>query len=347
MSSPTLPKRLIVFPSLGNNSLTLISIMNAIHFEGVRKGIESVVLIYDSLVKKKSNFPHLRSLLKDTKLQIDEIMIPEVNDILSKKIDYTPEDGDCVVVPALPIHLGIILEIICSEIQSVVGVNSMYVCFTKPQGNLIEWYRLTKMDDGTLKIEKSGHKIPFKSNLDWYFESVKSDKPDFSLHDTLLQSIIDSESEEDDLLSWIEQNQVLRLTNVSLEDIGFGFEKLAAACFQRHENIHDIAVNIKFGSERKNVTSREEDIVAIHKNGDLLYISCKFKWCKNIESCREKTLAEVERLKNLQLAFRIPKERITKILVTTTRANNLVSDCIDGVHVTNLAGIDDLLSTLD
>ena len=225
MSSRTLPKRLIVFPSVGNNPLTLNSIMNAIHFEGVRKGIESVVLLYDSLVKRKSNFSHLRSLLKDTKLQIDEIMIPEINDLLSEKIDYIPEDGDCVIVPALPIHLGIILEIICSEIESVVGVNSMYVCFTKPQGNLIEWYRLTKLDDGTLKIGKSGHEIPFKSNLDWYFESVKSDNPDFSLDNTLLQSIIDSESDENDLSSWIEEYQILQLTNVSIEDIGFGFEK--------------------------------------------------------------------------------------------------------------------------
>ena len=64
-------------------------------------------------------------------------------------------------------------------------------------------------------------------------------------------------------------------------------------------------------------TSREEDIVAIRKNGDLLYVSCKFAWCKNITLLWEKTLEEVDRLQNLQLAFNIPKEKITKILVTT------------------------------
>ena len=92
---------------------------------------------------------------------------------------------------------------------------------------------------------------------------------------------------------------------------------------------------------------REEDIIAIHKNGNLLYVSCKFAWCKNKQSCETKTMEEVHRLQNLQLAFNIPKERVTKMLVTTTKAHELVQDCIDGVYVTNLAGIDDLIAKLE
>ena len=125
------------------------------------------------------------------------------------------------------------------------------------------------------------------------------------------------------------------------------WRRLAAACFVRSRSIHDVSVNVEFGSERKELNARrEEDIIAIHNNGNLLYVSCKFAWCKNQGRCKSKTLEEVLRLENLQLAFNIPKERVTKILVTTTKARNLVQDCVNGVYVTNLAGIEDLIATM-
>ena len=80
----------------------------------------------------------------------------------------------------LPLHLGLILELITKEIESVVGINSVYIYFNKPQGNLIQWLRLRKLED-ELSIEKSAHELPFKSSIDWYFESVQSyERPNHS-----------------------------------------------------------------------------------------------------------------------------------------------------------------------
>ena len=93
--------------------------------------------------------------------------------------------------------------------------------------------------------------------------------------------------------------------------------------FPNNHAIHDVAVNIEFGSERKVLeVSREEDIIAIHKNGNLLYISCKFARCRNADTCRERTLKELDRLKNLHLAFKIPKRELLGILVTTRKRRN-------------------------
>ena len=350
MSSQTLPERLIIFPSIGNNPLTITSIMNALHFEGQQKSIKSVLLLYDSNVEKKSNFTHLRNMLKDTKLQIEEQKIPVINDMFSQEMNYVPKDGDCIVVPGLPLHLGIILDTICSEIISIVGINLIYVCFTKPQGNIVEWFRLTKQDNEALTIEKSVHVLPFKSSIEWYFESVQSHgKPSLIIDDMSLQSVIDSESRTSNLEDWLDEHNILELTKTkSNSDVGFALEKLAAACFARSRSIHDVSVNVEFGSQRRVLNvRREEDIIAIHKNGNLLYVSCKFAWCKNKQSCETRTMKEVHRLQNLQLAFNIPKERVTKILVTTTKAQELVQDCIDGVYITNLAGIDDLITSLN
>ena len=347
MNTITPPKRLIIFPSVGNNALTITSIMNAIHFPGQKESIESVLLLYDSHVEKKSKFRHLRKLIKHTNLNLSESRIPIINDLLSEKLDYTPQDGDCLVVPGLPLHLGLILELITKEIESVVGINSVYICLTKPQGNLIEWLRLRKLENGNLKIERSAHELPFKSSINWYFESVQSyERPESFLEKDLLQKIIDSESFCDDLEEWIDEHKILKLTGEKQH--GFAFEKLAAACFQSNHAIHDVAVNIEFGSERKVLeVSREEDIIAIHKNGNLLYISCKFARCRNADTCRERTLKELDRLKNLHLAFSIPKERVTRVLVTTSKAAKLVPNLREGVYVTNLSGIDDLIARLE
>ena len=79
MNTITPPKRLIVFPSVGNNALTITSIMNAIHFPGQKESIDSVLLLYDSHVEKKSKFRHLRKMIKNTNLNLSESKIPIIN----------------------------------------------------------------------------------------------------------------------------------------------------------------------------------------------------------------------------------------------------------------------------
>ena len=52
---------------------------------GQKESIESVLLLYDSHVEKKSKFRHLRKLIKHTNLNLSESRIPIINDLLSEK----------------------------------------------------------------------------------------------------------------------------------------------------------------------------------------------------------------------------------------------------------------------
>ena len=48
-------------------------------------------------------------MIKDTKLEVEEQKIPVINDLFSQEMNYVPKDGDCIVVPALPLHLELSL----------------------------------------------------------------------------------------------------------------------------------------------------------------------------------------------------------------------------------------------
>ena len=86
MNTITPPKRLIIFPSVGNNALTITSIMNAIHFM-VRKKASSLYYCYMILMlRKKSKFRHLRKMIKHTNLNLSESRIPIINNLLSEKL---------------------------------------------------------------------------------------------------------------------------------------------------------------------------------------------------------------------------------------------------------------------
>ena len=95
---------------------------------------------------------------------------------------------------------------------------------------------------------------------------------------------------------------------------------------------------------------REEDIIALTKNGNLIYASCKFKGranstIKTPQKITQKMQEEISRLDSLILPITFPKERIVKMLITTTPAMQLAGPTGD-VIVTNLHGLADVLKHL-
>ena len=322
--------------------------MNSLHFKGQKNSIKNVLLLYDKSVRKNTDIPQLREALGRLNLEIEEKEIPVINEFMVENINYQPLDGDCILVPSLQLHLATILDLIGKELESIIGISSAYICFTKPEGNLVQWIRVAKTEDSTLNIEVINHTLPYKSPIEWYFESgISYDVPELNLANYKLEKIIESEEKATNLGNWIEKEDLIEITDIkSKDEIGFGFEKLAACCINKSKSIHQTVMNVHFSSERRNIQSkREEDVIAIHKNGNLLYVSCKFKWCKNSVNCKNEILLEMDRIRNLQLPFKIPKQRITRMLVTTSKASELVSS--DGeVIVTNLAGLSQIIESL-
>jgi len=130
--------------------------------------------------------------------------------------------------------------------------------------------------------------------------------------------------------------------------VGRAFEKLANYCFYSHASIFsdNIATNVFFKSD-SNYTHREEDILAINQNNKLLVVSCKAAFNSRISSDQTKYLdKEIKRLNSLELPINFPKERIHKILVTSTPAVSKLGKEKNGVMITNLLGLDDLLSKI-
>ena len=348
MNSASVPRRLVVIAALQNNALTLTSIMNTLYFEGQKKSIRNVLILYDEFVEKNTDLEQLRTIIRQMNLEIEEQKIPLINELMHDKINYRPQDGDCIIVPGVQLHLALILDHLCKELESVVGIKTAYVCFTKPEGNLIQWIRVMKGKENKLEVVSREHTLPFKSSIKWYFDSnIRYDEPTLKLSNYKLDNLINSEKKSTDLEQWIADEEVIELTGVlSKNEIGFAFEKLAGACVQRNNSIHQVVMNVYFGSERKkNLAKREEDIIAIHKNGNLIYVSCKFKWCTNQNNCKSEMLTEIDRVRNLQLPFKVPKQRVTRMLITTTKAMNLISSD-DEVIVTNLAGLSSIIESL-
>ena len=98
-----------------------------------------------------------------------------------------------------------------------------------------------------------------------------------------------------------------------LDELGFAFEALVSDCFLRSNNIDQVISNVEFSSNKKELKRREEDIIALTKSGDLIVASCKF-YGRDTSGA----LNELDRIKNESFGFRIPRERLIRILVATS-----------------------------
>ena len=96
---------------------------------------------------------------------------------------------------------------------------------------------------------------------------------------------------------------------------------------------------------------REEDVIALTKRGNLIYASCKYKGRSHSAHLnRPQTITasmqkEVSRVRSLVLPINFPKERIKRMVITTTPAMQLAGETGE-VIVTNLAGLSDSLKHL-
>ena len=141
--------------------------------------------------------------------------------------------------------------------------------------------------------------------------------------------------------------------------VGEAFEIVSSVCFRKHESIKSVVMNVEFMGQMKAIVpqtgrvvkaKREEDIIALTKNGNLIYASCKFKGraqgvIKTPQKITRQMQEEISRLDSLILPINFPKERIVKMLITTTPAKNLSGPTGDMI-VTNLHGLSDVLKHL-
>ncbi|HIG33824.1 MAG TPA: hypothetical protein EYQ11_02955 [Candidatus Poseidoniales archaeon] len=133
--------------------------------------------------------------------------------------------------------------------------------------------------------------------------------------------------------------------------VGKAFEEVTGHCFDDHDSIASVVINVEFaGQAMKKATKREEDVIALTKRGNLIYASCKFKGRSGsvIRHPHKITAAmqqEVSRVKSLVLPINFPKERIKRMIITTTPAMQLTGETGE-VIVTNLAGLSDSLKHL-
>jgi hypothetical protein len=135
--------------------------------------------------------------------------------------------------------------------------------------------------------------------------------------------------------------------------VGTAFEEVTGHCFAEHDSIVSVVINVEVDGQAviagKKV-KREEDVVALTKRGNLIYASCKYKGRSHSALSRPQTIAasmqkEVSRVRSLVLPIKFPKERIHRMVITTTPAVQLAGETGE-VIVTNLAGLSDSLKHL-
>ena len=136
--------------------------------------------------------------------------------------------------------------------------------------------------------------------------------------------------------------------------VGTAFEEVTGHCFAEHDSIVSVVLNVKVDGQAViagKTVKREEDVIALTKRGNLIYASCKYKGRSHSAHLnRPQTITssmqkEVSRVRSLVLPINFPKERIHRMVITTTPAVNLTGDSGD-VIVTNLAGLSDSLKHL-
>lgn len=321
------PKRLVIIPSKGNNAATLSAVSSALQNRKIKESVNSIVLVFDDECKKGTDWDKLKNYLLDFQISIQELEIPNLNDILDKRINYEPEVGDCLLIPAVQKHQAIMMNILSKEFESDSHFSHFYLCLTTPDFRSIDWTLVKKSKSGSPIVEKFDIENKQNGLIEWYFdEEVDFERPEKALTDSDFDLLVSSELEATNMSQWISEYNIQKRTG--LDELGFAFEALVSDCFLRSENIDQVISNVEFSSNKKELKRREEDIIALTKSGDLIVASCKF-----YRRDTSRAVNELNRIKNESFGFRIPRERLIRILVTTSNAVK------DVKHNSQLSGI--------
>lgn len=368
MTNPTTPQRLVLMATPGNVSLTLSSISNAIT-DLSNDPPEKILILYDKLVSEKTNIDYLLEEVDRIgrgKLLVEKREIPVINELMETEIPYTPRDCDCILVPAMQLHLALLMHKL-TESARMKEINLFFLCHSDPHGRRRDWKVLGHNSVGKLNVKSITMDKLSDNELTWILAGSEIESNYFGerINRSELNEFIDFEKQSPD--GPAVTHSLLELTHNHLsgnskgigEKVGEAFEIASSACFHEHDSIKSVVMNVEFMGRMKSIVpktrevvtaKREEDIIALTNNGNLIYASCKFKGratsrIQTPQKITRQMQEEISRVDSLVLPITFPKERIVKMVITTTPAMQLAGPTGE-VIVTNLHGLADVLKKL-
>lgn len=368
MTNPTTPQRLVLIATPRNVALTLSSISNAIN--DLTTPPEKILILYDSLVSEKTDMDYLLDEAKKIgqgNIQVEKREIPVINELLDTEIPYTPHEFDCILVPAMQLHLALLIHKLTESARKN-EIRVFFLCHSSPDGKSRDWKVLGRNLAGKWIIKSVKTDKLSDNELSWILAGSEIEWNYFKegLNRSILNEFIDFEKQSPDgpavtnSLLELTEDHVLSVNSKNIgAKVGEAFEIVSSVCFREHDSIKSVVINVEFMGGMKAIVphtgevvkaKREEDIIALTKNGNLIYASCKFKGranstIKTPQKITEKMQEEISRLDSLILPITFPKERIVKMLITTTPAMQLAGPTGD-VIVTNLHGLNGELKNL-
>lgn len=372
MKMRSTPRRLVAVAAPRNSALILSSLNNAVSSlnNAVSSmssgGPESVLILYDSDVARVTDIKRLANeagridVGGGGNLEIETREIPVINDLIEQELPYMPREGDCILVPAMQLHIALLLERLAWATKFM-GLETAYLCHTEPDGQSVEWKMVRHNPEGGFEVDTFARPLPSHDSLEWLLSDSGAtySRPATRFVDSKVEEFIELEERSYDgesvtyaLLGLVGAESVVGGNKRII--VGKAFEEVTGHCFDDHDSIASVVINVEFAGQAKifedKKTKREEDVIALTKRGNLIYASCKYKGRSHSATNFPQKIAasmqqEVSRVKSLVLPINFPKERIKRMIITTTPAMQLAGETGE-VIVTNLAGLSDSLKHL-
>jgi hypothetical protein len=301
--------------------------------------------LYDEDTAESVAEYQLGSKVEQLSLSVEHIIIPRMNDLIEQGLPYTPTNDDVILtLPGSQFHLAMLLDIIRIQRHTL---STMFLCHSLPSGKGVEWQLIQIGGDevilhANLKIQDSDDQLESilanVPGLKWVGPQLNLVNDDVN-HFILLEA---SGAHNKEVISALSDAARMRIDLDGPEPyvkIGKAFETVSGFHLIQHESISEVQMNIEFAGDYRNLLQREEDFIALTIDGFLIYGSCKF-WSRKLSpKKKEMRIAElnqeIKRMESLNLPFGFPKERIRKMLITTTPILDHVPDGTT-VIVTNL-----------
>lgn len=343
------PNRIVVLHVLKNPTLALTSVDNAL--KNGKYQINKCLIISENIKLSEKLF---HNILLTQSVDVSYLEIPNMNGLLTENIQYVPENNDVILIPfGSQFHLGKMLTKVSTAMLNN-EISFFYLCHTKPEGLTTDWYAV-QIEKGNVRSRKMEIERNTSDKLSWIFsgERIQYSRIDFDIPKREFHKFIELES-DDDLSKQEIESTMLEISRPYTKEIRppFLFEMFAAKALSFLSQTTDIIMNIKFDANWKSknfddVIFREEDIIVLTNNAKLIYISCKFLLGSSKKNCKMTIKKEIVRMNNLKLRVNFPEERISKLIITSTKAKTLFDDYIDEVFISDLSGVLNVIETIN
>ena len=367
MTRKSYPIRLVTVIAPNNPAVTLSSMRNAI--SSLQSNVKSsdvhlperALILCDAETMKKTNIDFIVEEAKgirineQTNLSVELLEMPVINSLLQDDFPYLPEDGDAILtLPGAQIHFALLLDRLHRGSNDG-QIQSAFIFHTEPDGQSVQWKRLEYDSEMRFAVDSMDFEHISYDSIEWIMASCDVEYT--------IQSQRFPNSKVDDFIKMEEEARVAdgnEVTDAIIELAGIdeksskrtlagkALERVAAYCINRNEAIGSVLLNVEFAGESKMMNidvKREEDIIALTKRGSLIYASCKFMGRRTNRGRRSIFKRDVGRMKTLVLPLNFPKERIHRMIITTTPFLRLAEGESD-IIVTNLKGLDEALKNL-